>query len=408
MPPKKGKKLKKKVKLQVPPQYEEQVSKEPVSDPPTSQQSITSLPISVVEAALAVEESPEEDIVTFGAEALNRLLSMRHPQQIAADLTRSLSSLRQRLAQLEMEWLGFESSAVGSTYACRARDQKDKLEHEVRKTEKMTRHLILLGRVLDRIFELRTSVFDSERTAMEAEVEELTKRVEKNDEEIRSCYINRISLLHRYWVWRTLQELGDMTVGRTFAEELARGPRYRSIAIQNRILSDTLERQLEWLQRFLEKEEVFCGRVRQLERFVEEFTDMNDALEEVLTCRVCNLLFEDPVVFWPCGHSFCLQCFDSLSVAPSLFRCPLCGSMGSEGYVHNLLLSESVAKWMFKDACYADVHGALSLVRLHLSKFRRNIISSRMEQLEERLTAERGRELASDTLDDMDIVYRAY
>nr|CCC90729.1 unnamed protein product [Trypanosoma congolense IL3000] len=344
----------------------------------------------------------------LSTQPLHRLLGMRHPQQIASDLETSLASLRLRLVHLEMECLRCDGTAAGSTYAWRAKENKEKLELEVRKTEKMVRHLSMLGRVLDRIVDLRSEVFAVERSEMEKELNELENRVAENDEAIRQRCINRINLLHRYWVWRTLQELGDMTIGRTFEEELGRGPRYRSIAIQNKILSDTVEQQLHWLQRFSDREETFSSRLRQLERFVEEFTDINDALEEVFTCRVCGLLFEDPVVFWPCGHSFCLLCFDSLSVAPSLFRCSLCGSMGSEGYVHNLLLSESVAKWMFKDVCYADVHGALSLVRLHLSKFRKSAISSRIENLEQRLLAEREREMLSDSLSSMDIVTRAY
>ncbi|KAG8348877.1 hypothetical protein TRVL_00292 [Trypanosoma vivax] len=339
---------------------------------------------------------------------IERLMSMRQPHQMALELTESLTALRLRLADLEVERLNYETMSGGGSQARRAYDREAVLELEVRKTVKLLRHITKLSKIIDTLIRLREVTHSSTVTAMLREIDELRAKVAENDAKIRECSINRISMLQRYWLWRTLQELGDMTVGRTFADELARGPRYRSIGIQNTIFSDTLEEQLLWLQRFVEKEKTFRDHVQRLENFVEEFTDMNDALEEALTCRLCGLLFEDPVIFWPCGHSFCLVCFDSLSVAPSLFRCSTCGSLGSEGYVHNLLLSESVAKWMFKDAGYADVHGALSLIRLHLSKFQRNVISSRIDDLEERLAGEREKEERPDSLGDMDVVYRLY
>ncbi|KEG07948.1 hypothetical protein DQ04_08411040 [Trypanosoma grayi] len=348
--------------------------------------------------------SPLEVAVT----PLENLLSMRRPQQIAVELANSLISLRKRLAELELEKMHSDGGAALPTLGRRTRDKEVKLELEIAKTEKMMRRLLLMTRVVDRIVDMRETVVSDARVAMESEVVALRAQVVLNEELIRARYVSRVNMLHRYWLWRTLQELGDVTVGRTFEDELARGPRYRTVGLQNNILSDTLEQQLVWLRRFAEKEEVFRAHVRRLDNLVEELTDVNEALEETLTCRVCGLLFEDPVVFWPCGHTFCLVCFDSLTIAPSLFRCPTCGSIGSEGYVHNLLIAESVAKWVFKEAGYADIHGALSLVRLHLSKFRKDVIMTRIASLREQLAAVRDREARPEELAEMSITFRAF
>ncbi|RNC31055.1 hypothetical protein TcCL_Unassigned06424, partial [Trypanosoma cruzi] len=303
-------------------------------------------------------------------------------------------SLRARLAELELERLnrGSEAPGLSNIVARRAQEKAEKLELEIQKTERVTRRLKIISSLVGHIIRLREKTLTETHTAMEAEVQSLQEKIRVNEELIRERFVSRVNMLHRYWLWRTLQELGDQTVGWTFEEELARGPRYRTLGVQNNIVSETLEQQLSWLLVFAEKEKIFREHVRRLELLVEELTDINDALEEALTCRVCGLLFEDPVLFWPCGHVFCLVCFDTLSIAPSLFRCPTCGSMGSEGYVHNLLIAESVAKWMFKDAGYGDIHGALSLIRLHLSKFRKEVISSRVAQLHQQLTEARQKE----------------
>ncbi|KAH9584148.1 zinc finger protein [Trypanosoma melophagium] len=343
---------------------------------------------------------------------LDHLLSMRRPHQIAAELANSLFSLRSRLAKLELERLNYESGTAGANAMVRIaqerQEKQDKLEMEIIKTEKMTRRLLLMSKVVDRVVSLRETVFAEVREKMEAEVETLRDQIAVNEARIRERYVGRVNLLHRYWLWRTLQELGDVNVGTTFEGELARGPRYRTVGLQNNILSDTLEQQLTWLRRFGEKEAVFRGHVQRLDTFVERLTDVSEVLEDTLTCAVCGLLFEDPVLFWPCGHTFCLVCFDSLCIAPSLFRCPTCGSMGSEGYVHNLLIAESVAKWVFKDAGYSDVHGALSLIRLHLSKFRKDVIMVRLTDLRQRLAEARERETSPEKASEMSITYRLY
>ncbi|ORC91130.1 uncharacterized protein TM35_000061350 [Trypanosoma theileri] len=368
------------------------------------------------EQSAGTSPSPNQDEETNQLEVtvapLDHLLSMRRPQQIASELANSLVSLRSRLAKLELERLNYESGAANGHIMARIaqerQDKQEKLEIEILKTEKMTRRLLLMSKVVDRVVTLRETIFAETRAAMEAEIERLREQVAENEARIRDRYVGRVNLLHRYWLWRTLQELGDVNVGTTFEAELARGPRYRTIGLQNNILSDTLEQQLLWLRRFGEREEAFRGHVQRLDTFVERLTDVSEVLEDTLTCGVCGLLFEDPVLFWPCGHTFCLVCFDSLCIAPSLFRCPTCGSMGSEGYVHNLLIAESVAKWVFKDAGYSDIHGALSLIRLHLSKFRKDVIMVRLADLRERLKEAQERETSPEKLSEMSITYRLY
>lgn len=96
---------------------------------------------------------------------------------------------------------------------------------------------------------------------------------------------------------------------------------------------------------------------------------------------MCGLLYEDPVIFWPCGHTFCLECFHSLAIAPSLYRCSVCGSIGSEGYVHNLLIADTVAKWMFKDSGYRDIDGPLNAIRTHMMRFQKQSLTSRLQML---------------------------
>ncbi|RNF10481.1 hypothetical protein TraAM80_01527 [Trypanosoma rangeli] len=341
---------------------------------------------------------------------LEYLLSLRQPQELALRLTQSLVSLRSRLAELELERLNNESGMPGRSdvVARRAQEKAEKLELEIHKTERVLRRLMLMSKVMEQIISLRKDTIAGVRTEMEAEVRLLQEKFNVNEELIRGRYVDRVNMLHRYWLWRTLQELGDQTVSRTFEEELSCGPRYRSLGVQNNILSDTLEQQLAWMVRFSERERIFRDHVRRLDILVEELTDVNEAIEESLTCRVCGLFFEDPVLFWPCGHTFCLTCFDSLSIAPSLFRCPTCGSMGSEGYVHNLLIAECVAKWMFKDSGYADINGALSLIRLHLSKFRKEIISARIAQYRQRLADALHEESKPVEPAYMDIEYRAF
>ncbi|ESL07230.1 hypothetical protein TRSC58_05086 [Trypanosoma rangeli SC58] len=341
---------------------------------------------------------------------LEHLLSLRQPQELALRLTQSLVSLRSRLAELELERLNNESGMPGRSDAVarRAQEKAEKLELEIYKTERVLRRLLLMSKVMEQIISLRQDTIAGVRTMMEAEVRLLQEQFNANEELIRGRYVDRVNMLHRYWLWRTLQELGDQTVSRTFEEELSCGPRYRSLGVQNNILSDTLEQQLAWMVRFAEKERIFRDHVRRLDILVEELTDVNEAMEEALTCRVCGLFFEDPVLFWPCGHTFCLTCFDSLSIAPSLFRCPTCGSMGSEGYVHNLLIAECVAKWMFKDSGYADINGALSLIRLHLSTFRKEIISTRIAQFRQRLEEALYEETKPEEPAYMDIEYRAF
>lgn len=355
----------------------------------------------------AKEETQEVDV---SMTPLERLLSMRPPQELAMQLSESLFSLRARLAEMELEKLNcdYGSQVTTNAAALRVLDKKAKLELEILKTEKVLDRLLLMSRVVEQIVEMHDKIHADSRVAMEEEVVSLRQQVKTNDELIRQFFVNRINMLHRYWLWRTLQELGDLTVGQTFEEELSRGPRYRTIGVQNNILSSTLEQQLAWLQQFAEKEKIFREHVRRLDNLVEELTDVNEALEEALTCCVCGLMFEDPVALWPCGHTFCLVCFDTLSIAPSLFRCPTCGSIGSEGYVHNLLISESVAKWMFKDAGYGDIHGALSLVRLHLSKFRREVIMSRIANLRKRLAEAVFTESKPEEISEMDITYRTF
>lgn len=52
---------------------------------------------------------------------------------------------------------------------------------------------------------------------------------------------------------------------------------------------------------------------------------MEQKLEDMLTCSVCQEIFEDPQQL-PCGHSMCLGCLQNLRdhSMDTPFRCPNC------------------------------------------------------------------------------------
>lgn len=292
----------------------------------------------------------------------------------------------------------------------RAKQEMEQIEAEMAATARIVAKLTLMSQQLVSINEFKDTVFSLTKAELEAEIAALQATAEGNLDSIRDGYIGRINLLHRYWPWRQLLDLGDTSVGGTFEEELQRGPRFRHVGVQNSIESDYIETQLRWLGKFTVREDAFRGYLRRLDSLVEDLHDINDLLETTLTCGVCQLIFEEPVIFWPCGHTFCLPCFESLTIAPSLFRCPACGSIGSEGYVHNLLVTETVAKWMFKSSGYGDLQGPLNNIRVHLSRFRKDRTEARIAELSALLKRHKDMEASRGDKDRKNITvsYRTY
>lgn len=319
-------------------------------------------------------ELPEVDEIMEAERGIN---------DIARKLPRSLQLLNHKLKEMERRIQQTHERAVLPFQIRRAQQERKHLREEIFRTEHVIRELNVMSNQMHDVLKLRDTVKAEMVQEMKDEVEALKKEKQDHYEDIRQGYINRINLLHLYWPWRQLLELGDTNVGTTFKEELDRGPRYRNVNIQNAIQSEMTDQQLKWLEEIVNREDVFRGHLNKLDALVEDLTDITDLLETALTCQVCGLLFEDPVVFWPCGHTFCYICFQSLKISSSLHRCPTCSSIGSEGFLHNLLIGESVAKWMFKDSGYGDLKGPMTNIRLHLSRFSRQNIQSRITELRE-------------------------
>ncbi|CCW62349.1 unnamed protein product [Phytomonas sp. EM1] len=346
-------------------------------------------------------------------------------QQLADRLAHSLEALRESLAEKEQCLAALEEQKRAAEFQIsnvfqrrptsppnlnRIRQEKVQLETEIEKTNHTIRELIALSNRLDQIRQHRTKSLGSAKKKLEMEIKELEIEKQMNASIIREGFVNRINLLRRYWPWRQLLELGDTTVASTFEEELKRGPRYRNVGLQNNVQSDYLEQQIKWLETLQTRESAFQNRLWQLEKFVEDLYDINDMIEEALLCKVCGLLYDDPVLFWPCGHSFCHDCFQSLAIAPSLYRCPICGSIDSEGFVHNLLLGDTVAKWMFKDLGFNGLQAPLSSIRIHLMRFQKTHSDSKLVKLKQILKEQTFKESqggASDS-NDITISYRTY
>ncbi|KAG5499867.1 hypothetical protein GH5_04003 [Leishmania sp. Ghana 2012 LV757] len=319
-----------------------------------------------------------------------QLMHSKRLQCLADQLERSLAALRSMLDCLQKRMQNAGRGALLPFQLRRAKKEKEELEREIKATKHTIKKLVLMSTQMTQMIELKNKVLESTRMRFLEEIAGLKQQVSDNSKQIHRGYAQRINLLERYWPWRQLRELGDTTVGATFEEELTRGPRFRHIGIQNNIQSDYILQQLHWLQELCNHEDVFRGHMRHLEDMVEDLNDITELLETTMTCTVCGMLYERPVLLWPCGHSFCLACFDCLSIAPSLYRCPTCGSIGSEGFLHNLLLAETVAKWMFKDRGYGDTQTPINAIRAHLPRFRRDQIQSRISHLKSELLNSHG------------------
>lgn len=340
----------------------------------------------------------------------SQLMRSKKLQSLADQLQGSLAVLHRKLSGMEKRVQVTGGAALLPFQLRRAKQEKDELEREIAATQKMIKRLLLMSDQIAQIIKMKQTIFQETRANLLKEIEELKHEIEAKEEVIRRGYTQRINMLQRYWPWRQLKELGDTNVGKTFEEELSRGPRYRNVGVQNNIQSDYIRQQIHWLQQLGCQEGVFRSHLHHLDVMVEDLNDVTELLETAMTCGVCGLIYETPVLFWPCGHAFCLECFASLTIAPSLFRCPTCGSIGSEGYLHNLLLAETIAKWMFKDSGYGDLQAPLSAIRVHLARFRQDEIQERIKTLQEELERSKEAETLAKKANDeaVTISYRLY
>lgn len=358
-------------------------------------------------ASPAVASKPSDGIVIPDS---SQLMRSKKLQSVADQLQGSLSALHRKLSGMEKRMQVTGGAALLPFQLRRAKQEKEELEREIAATQKTIKRLILMSDQITQIINMKQDIAKETRAGLLREIDSLRREIETKEETIRRGYTQRINMLQRYWPWRQLKELGDTTVGKTFEEELSRGPRYRNVGVQNNIQSDYIRQQIHWLQQLGCQEGIFRSHLHHLDVMVEDLNDVTELLETAMTCGVCGLIYEEPVLFWPCGHSFCLECFASLAIAPSLFRCPICGSIGSEGYLHNLLLAETVAKWMFKDSGYGDLQAPLSAIRVHLSRLRQDEIQGRIRALTEELEVSKKQEAVTKQNGDeaVTISYRLY
>ncbi|GET90052.1 hypothetical protein, conserved [Leishmania tarentolae] len=314
-----------------------------------------------------------------------QLMQSKRLQNLADQLERSHQVLLEKLERMKKRMESTGRGALLPFQLRRARQEKEELKREISATQRTLKKLMIMSSQMKQMIALKAEVLQRTRARILEEIKALEKQVNENEEQIRRGYAQRINMLKRYWPWRQLRELGDTTVGSTFEEELARGPRYRNVGIQNNIQTEYIAQQLHWLEELGNREGIFRSHLHLLEGMIEDLNDITDLLETTMTCTVCGMLYEKPVILWPCGHSFCFQCVECLTIAPSLYRCPTCGSIGSEGFVHNLLLAETVAKWMFKDKGYGDTQTPLNAIRVYLPRFRQDKIQSRISKLKKDL-----------------------
>lgn len=319
-----------------------------------------------------------------------------------------IAQLRVKIAEMKHRAEYVMDKAVLPYDVRRAARGKKVIQKNIALSQRELKKLTAVNRKILYMLKLRAKVIKETKRSLREEIESLDKEKEKNDALIRRGYINRIQLLRRYWPWRQLMELGDNRVEATFEEELTRGPRYRNVALQNNIEHEFIKNQIHWLEAYHNRECLFRREITRLDNLVDDLNDVNDLIESAITCSLCGLLFDEPVLFWPCGHSFCCACFDSLAIAPGMFRCSVCGSLDNEGYLHNIIVADTVAKMMFKDSGYSNLVQPMNDMHTYLAQFQRSHIDERLKRLRQILFEERANEFVEDDREEINISYRQY
>lgn len=243
-------------------------------------------------------------------------------------------------------------------------DEGARLEHDLR--DSAAQRQLLSGALRDEIA--------AKKRAVELQIGENVLKKQK-------LLAAREDLVRQYWTWRQRREIGDATAAPSFAQELERGPRFRDVAVQNEIQADFLPRQVLKMVQMMKREQVFRHQVNQIQSLVLDIEAVNRSIRAELTCALCGGIFAEPLLMWPCGHSFCAACFDTLSVGPSVFRCHTCGTLGTEGATPNLSLNDLVGRWLFQTSGFSNLTLSVDGVVAHLDKFRRVEVEKRLGAL---------------------------
>ncbi len=191
----------------------------------------------------------------------------------------------------------------------------------------------------------------------------------------------RGDLVRQYVLWRRRREFDEDAVAPTFEEELALGPRQKDIGIQCDVQAETLPMQVLKMVRLVEEEDTLRRHVKGIRSIVGDMMNINRYMEIELTCPVCERLFVNCVVAWPCGHSYCAQCYESLLISPGLYRCRLCSLYSTEGCTPNFTVNEVVGRWLFKMSGFSDVNTSVDSVSAQLAAFSKSEVQRVLKAL---------------------------
>jgi hypothetical protein len=179
----------------------------------------------------------------------------------------------------------------------------------------------------------------------------------------------RNDLVRRYVLWRRRREFDEDAVAPTFEQELAIGPRVKDVETQCVIQSEFLPMQVLKLVRLMDEQDALKSHLRIIRSIVNDMNEINRFMQMEITCPQCGGIFQNCVVAWPCGHSYCAECFDQLAVAPGVFRCRVCMVTSADGCTANYTVNEVVGRWLFKRSGFSDVVHSADAVQSQLAVF---------------------------------------
>eukprot|EP01065_Artemidia_motanka_P030172 TRINITY_DN3618_c0_g2_i1.p1 TRINITY_DN3618_c0_g2~~TRINITY_DN3618_c0_g2_i1.p1 ORF type:complete len:1285 (+),score=365.89 TRINITY_DN3618_c0_g2_i1:47-3856(+) len=108
------------------------------------------------------------------------------------------------------------------------------------------------------------------------------------------------------------------------------------------------------------RERLIRGEFQNLRGAISRLIEFNCELEAEITCNHCVELCGDPRILWPCGHTFCHTCLESMKVGEEGWRCARCGMLTGDGHVANCFTRQLIAKWDFKECGYHDLSLAVA------------------------------------------------
>eukprot|EP01062_Namystynia_karyoxenos_P055717 TRINITY_DN46778_c0_g1_i1.p1 TRINITY_DN46778_c0_g1~~TRINITY_DN46778_c0_g1_i1.p1 ORF type:complete len:1427 (+),score=326.43 TRINITY_DN46778_c0_g1_i1:78-4358(+) len=109
------------------------------------------------------------------------------------------------------------------------------------------------------------------------------------------------------------------------------------------------------------RERELRSEIANLRDSIGKLIEFNCELEAEITCKHCVHLCDQPRMMWPCGHTACSRCADSMRVGDEeAWRCAECGGLSIDGHIPNHFLAQLCAKWRFKESGYHDLSLAIA------------------------------------------------